>query len=142
MCIATISLKSVSPNAFLLLYGCMYSNLLLVLHSPVCILITETRSPEEVATDTSGEEVFAHHDTSTDQHIFSHVSLDPPPPTGTDVYLCQKSCRCFVANVGPYVCLYVLYIKLDKEGHVVMSLFSPPAPTHTHNALFGSKSEA
>ena len=48
------------------------------------MFLTETRSPEEVATDTSGEEVFAHHDTSPDQHVFSHVLLDPPPPTGTD----------------------------------------------------------
>ena len=56
----------------------------------VCIFLTETQSPEEVATDTSGEEVYTHHDTTPDQHVFSHVSLDPPPPTGTDVYLYQR----------------------------------------------------
>ena len=95
LCVATIYLMTVSLNAFPLLYGCMYSNMLLVLHFPVCMFLTETRSPEEVATDTSGEEVFAHHDTSPNQHVFSHVSLDPPPPTGTD---------------SPCVCLYTLYM--------------------------------
>ena len=43
----------------------IYSNMLLVLHVPM--FVTETRSPEEVATDTSREGVFAHHATSPGQ---------------------------------------------------------------------------
>ena len=48
---------------------CMYSNMLLVLHFPVCMFLTKTQSPEEVATDTTREEVFAHHDKCPDQHV-------------------------------------------------------------------------